>query len=239
MNDINRIAVNSLFKITYGMYIVSSKFNNKLNGYISNTVMQVTSDPVQLAICCSKNNYSSEIIKKSKILSISVLQRETSPDLINLFGYNTGKDINKFENIKYINGFSGVPIVIQDSIVWFECELINIIESGSHNIFICKVIKSETLDFKKEPLTYAYYRDIKKGVAPKNAPTFIDTGKLKTESVYTLSAIKYKCQVCNFIYNPDEGDDKAGIPPGTEFQDLPDDWVCPVCGTKKSNFLKL
>ncbi len=225
--------VKALFKITYGLYIISSKRGEKMNGYIANTVFQVTSEPPQIAIVCNKNNFTAKLIQESEVFSISVLQKETKPDLIGLFGYKCGKNTNKFEHINYAMGKTGAPIVLDDTISWFECEVVQNFDVGSHIIFIGRIINSDLLAEEKEPLTYSYYRNVKKGKAPKNAPTYIK------EDVYekvSTNKKRYKCLVCGHIYDPEEGDPESGIAPGTAFEDLPDDWTCPVCGAKKENF---
>jgi len=233
------IDYSALYKITYGLYIISSKKSDKLSGYISNTVMQVTSDPVQFAVCCNKNNYTAGLIHDSKTFSISALQKDTKDDMIRLFGYNSGRDVDKFEKVNYLTGLTGVPIVTEDTIVWFECELVQTYDVGSHLVFIGKTIKGDTIDINLEPLTYSYYREVKKGVAPKNAPTYIDISKISKSEPQQARLSKYECQVCGYVYDPDDGDSKSGIPGGTAFEDLPDNWLCPVCGTRKSDFEKI
>lgn len=81
-------------------------------------------------------------------------------------------------------------------------------------------------------MTYAYYHEIKGGKAPKTAPTY-NKGANKKE---TKKMKKYVCTVCGYVYEPEKGDPDSGIKPGTPFEQLPDDWVCPVCGADKSAF---
>jgi len=223
----------AFYKLSYGLYVISSKSGDKLNGYIANTAFQVTAEPSQVAISCNKNNLSTGIIGKSKVFSISVLEQDTSADLIGLMGYKSGKDIDKFEDLNYITGKTGAPIVLDHAIAWFDCEVSQTIDVGTHIIFVGKVIDSELIDKNKIPLTYDYYRDVKKGAAPKNAPTYIDKSKLaKTDSKFK----KYECVVCGHIYDEELGDPDSGIIPETKFEDLPEDWVCPTCGAEKSDF---
>ncbi len=223
----------AFFKISYGLYVVSSKDGEKLNGYISNTVFQVTAEPVQFAICCSKNNYTTAMIDNSKAFSISVLNKDASPELIGLFGYQSGKDIDKFKNIEHITGSTGTPILIEDTLAWFDCRVIQTMDVGSHMLFTAEIIDNDLIDAAGEPLTYSYYREVRKGKAPKNAPTYINP-----ESIPDALSGKdrYKCLVCGHIYDPAIGDLEHNIPAGTDFDDLPDDWKCPVCGTDKYSF---
>ncbi len=226
------------FKITYGLYVVSSVLDNKLNGFISNTVFQVTAEPGQFAIACSKNNFTADMIMQSNVFALSALQKETRTDIIGAFGYRSGKDIEKFVNFNYKIGKTGAPILLDDSIAWFECVVSQTVDMGSHILFIGKVVDGDLIDSAGEPLTYAWYRDVKKGKAPKNAPTFIDANKLK-EQAKTNFPQKYTCNACGHIYDPALGDPEHGIPTGTRFEDLPENWVCPVCGAEKTEFSRI
>ncbi len=229
--------VEAFFKVTYGLFVVSTKSNNKLYGYISNTVFQVTAEPAKFAITCSKNNYTSGMILESGIFAFSVLQKETRPDIIGTFGYRTGKDLDKFEKFNFITGKTGSPILMDDTVAWFECKVEQTLDAGSHLLFIGTVIDGDVVDPLAEPLTYTYYREVKKGKAPKNAPTYIDPEKLKQQAQEAVWD-KYYCPSCGYIYDPAIGDPDHGVPAGTRFEDLPGDWVCPVCGTEKIDFIK-
>lgn len=227
--------IEAYFKVTYGLYVVSTAADNKKNGYISNTVFQVTAEPARFAIACSKNNLTADLISKSKTFAVSVLQKDTRPEIIGTFGYKSGRDIDKFNAFKHITGKTGSPILLEDTLAWFECELDQTIDTGSHVLFIGNVVDGDLINPTGEPLTYAYYREVKKGKAPKNAPTFIDPEKLKKQ---TPLYEKYYCTACGYIYDPAVGDPENGIPPGTKFEDLADTWICPVCGTPKEDFAK-
>ena len=229
--------IETYFKISYGLYVVSSVKDNKLNGYISNTVFQVTAEPAKFAIACSKNNYTAEMIQHSRVFSISVLKKETRPDILGTFGYKSGRDTDKFSGFSYKKGTTGVPILIDDTLAWFECKVIQTVDTGTHLLFIGDVVDGDLLNSEEEPLTYAYYREVKKGKAPKNAPTYIDAEKLK-EQVTSVPSDKYYCTACGYVYDPAQGDPEHGIPAGTRFEDLPETWVCPVCGTEKIDFAK-
>jgi rubredoxin/flavin reductase (DIM6/NTAB) family NADH-FMN oxidoreductase RutF len=189
-----------------------------------------------MAISCSKDNYSTSIIQKSRLFSVSILQQEVKPEVIGSFGYRSGADHDKFQDIEYMEGSTGVPIVTEDAIAWFECEVEQEYDAGTHLLFIGKVINFDIIDPEKNPLTYAYYREVKKGAAPKNAPTYIDKSKLEKKVPPAGGLKKYRCLACGLVYDPTVGDEDSGIKPGTAFEDIPDDWVCPVCGTTKDMF---
>lgn len=232
--------IKAFFKLSYGLFVISSKYGDKINGYIANTAFQVTAEPPKLAISCHKDNLSSDIILKSKGFSISVLEKETDPDLIGLFGYNSGKNKNKFEQTNYKYGKTGMPVVLDNTIAYFECEVVDVIDVGTHYLFIGQVVEAESLN-ESEPITYAYYRNVKKGMAPKNAPTYVDKSKLKDEVKPTkenkADGQRFVCEVCSYVYDPAVGDELQNIPPGTPFSELPDDWVCPICAAAKSDFV--
>jgi len=167
----------TFFKLTYGLYIISTSSHGKMNGYVANTAFQVTAEPPQIAISCNKDNFTSHLIEESGLFSISVLEEQASSELIGLFGYKSGKDLNKFENIPYVKGKTGVPIVTKECIAWFECKLINQMDVGSHIVFIGEIIDYGMLHETKDPLTYAYYRNVKKGWTKRRKQTEKNSGK--------------------------------------------------------------
>ena len=173
------INIEALKTISYGLYIVSSGDKINGNGFISNTVFQVSSDPPKFASCCSKDNHTAGIIRSTGSFSVSVLSHEASASLFGTFGFRSGKDINKMEGMEVRFGESGVPVVLNDAIAFLECRVEEVFDVGTHLMFIGELIQADLLDEGKEPLTYRHYREVKKGVAPKNAPTYIDRSKLK------------------------------------------------------------
>ncbi|MCD6239585.1 MAG: rubredoxin [Thermotogae bacterium] len=220
----------ALYKIGYGMYVVTSKMDGKLNGQIANTVFQVTSEPPTIAVSINKQNLTHEFIQKSKAFGVSILSKEAPLKLIGHFGFKTGKEIDKFKDVSYKTGVTGVPIPQDYVTAYLEIEVVNTVDAGTHTIFIGRLANAEVIN-NEEPMTYAYYHESKRGRAPKTAPTYIEEdekgdGKMK----------KYKCKVCGYVYDPEKGDPDSGIKPGTTFEELPDDWVCPVCGAGKEEF---
>jgi flavin reductase (DIM6/NTAB) family NADH-FMN oxidoreductase RutF/rubredoxin len=224
------INFDALFKVSYGLYIVSSGDKNKGNGFISNTVFQVTAEPPQFAACCNKNNYTAQFIQKTGAFSVSVLHKDTSPDIFGRFGYKSGKDFDKMEGMQVRYGNTGVPVVLNDAMAFLECKVVKTFDVGTHLLFIGELVHSEIFDDALEPITYLYYRQIRKGVAPKNAPTYVDESKLENKTDGAVFK-KFKCTACGYIY--DEAKE------GKKFADLPDSWVCPVCGTPKEDFIEV
>jgi flavin reductase (DIM6/NTAB) family NADH-FMN oxidoreductase RutF/rubredoxin len=220
----------ALFKVSYGLYIVCSGDEHKGNGYISNTVFQVTAEPPKFATCCNKDNFTAEFIRKHQAFSVSVLEQEASSEIIGKFGYKSGKDTDKLSGMHIKTGVTGVPIVLNESIACLEFKVVETVDVGTHWMFIAELISAELLDKEKEPLTYLHYRKVKKGFAPKNAPTYIDKSKLEPKPV-GLQEKRYKCPACGYIY--DESVEQK------KFTELPEDWVCPVCGCDKADFIEI
>ena len=241
--SLNMINFEALFKISYGLYIVCSGDDKERNGYISNTVFQVTSQPPKFASCCNKDNYTCSLIEKSGHFSVSVLHQGADADIIGGFGYRSGKDIDKFEGVETINGQTGVPIVLNDCVAFLECRVVDRMDVGTHVIFIGELVDAQVLEDTLEPITYAFYRNIRKGVAPKNAPTYVDKSLLGKGREVTIPEEgtpakdergpkeKYQCPACGYIYDENEEEDA--------FHDLPDSWSCPVCGVDKEDFMKV
>jgi len=220
----------ALWKISYGLYIVSTRFGNTLNGQIANTVFQVTADPVKIVVALNKGNYTHELLKKSKVFSVTILERETPMSLIGTFGFKSGREVNKFEAVEYKMGSSGAPIVTEHALASLECEVEAELDAGTHTLFLARVVGAEVYK-EGQPMTYDYYHEVKNGTVPKTAPMAMEVPKKK----YKM----YRCRICGYIYDPAKGDPEGGIPPDTPFEELPEDWVCPLCGAPKSAFDEL
>ena len=239
---------NALNKLTYGVYVIASGNEKEKNAFIATVAVQVTSQPVQIAIACNKNNYTAEFIEKFGNFSVSVVKREYAPALLGNFGFQSGRDIDKFAKYDCIYGQNtGVPIVTEECLAWFECKLTNKLDVGSHILYIGEVLDAKTLSLNEAPLTYAYYHEVKRGVAPANAPhgapksmETIENQNNKANQINnnqnSTAMKKYVCSVCGYVYDPEKGDPDSGIAPGTAFEDIPDDWSCPLCGVGKSDF---
>ncbi len=229
---------NALRKISYGMYILTSKNGDNINGQIVNSVIQATSDPATIIVCVNHENLTHEFIENSKVFTLSTLSEDTPMNLIGNFGYKSGRDINKFEGINYKTGKNGVPIVLDSAVSFLECELINQMDMGTHTMFVGKAVNGDVLS-DENPMTYAYYHQVKGGKSPKSAPHYVKTeeetdNKMKGDGKMD----KYVCNTCGYVYDPENGDSGAGIESGTQFADLPDDWQCPTCGVSKDEFEK-
>ena len=226
----------TLHKISYGLYVICSKNGEKMNGQIANALFQITAEPPTLAVSINKQNLTHKYIEKSNFFTVSILSENTPMIFIGNFGFKSGRDIDKFKDFKYKLGKAKVPIVLDNTLACIEAKVIDKIDVGTHTIFIGKVEDAEILSEDK-PMTYEYYHKVKGGVSPKTAPTYssmVDKETKKEEEKMD----KYVCKVCGYVYDPEKGDPDGGIAPGTKFEDIPDDWVCPICGVGKEDFEK-
>ena len=227
----------TFFKVSYGLYIVSSKFQDTKAGYIANTVFQVAANPPKFGISCNKDNFTAEIIKKSGAFAFSILGEQASTGLIGDFGYRSGKEIDKFRGVNYFIGETGSPVITDSCVAWFDCRITDTFDVGTHLLFIGDAIASDLINLDIKPLTYKYYREVMKGYSPKNAPTYVEKYQIKSEiSKEAIENELWQCQLCHYTYESEKGDPISGIEPGTKFEDLPDDWTCPICGADKSMF---
>lgn len=225
-----KMDLKALYRLSYGLYVVSSRMGNRFNGQIANTVFQITSEPITVAVSINKQNLTHDFIKESRVFTVSILSKNTPLKLIGHFGFRSGRNVDKFNGVNYKVGVTGAPIVLDSVIAYMEVEVIKEVDVGTHTVFIGKLANAETL-IDGEPMTYAYYHQIKMGVTPKAAPTYIGETSSKIP--------KYKCTICGYIYDQEKGDPDSGVKPGVPFEELPEDWVCPVCGASKSQFKKI
>lgn len=204
--------------ISYGMYLVTT-MNEKPSGCIINTLSQITAANPLISISLNKNNATNKEIKERKEFAVSIISEDTSADIIKKFGYFTSKEINKFEKVKY-QEINKLPVITENMNSYLICKLENTIDCETHDLFIGRVEVAEKVS-NKQPMTYKYYHEVLKGTSPKNAPTYIE--EKKTDA--------YRCTICGHIY--DNSKEKM------KFEDLPEDWVCPICGVGKDMFEKI
>ena len=123
--------------------------------------------------------------------------------------------------------------MLDHTLAYLEARVINRIDVYTHSIFVGELVDADVIK-EGEPITYAYYQQVKRGTTPRSAPSYIaDKKEEKTKMD------QYKCNVCGYIYDPEKGDPDGGIKPGTKFEDIPDDWTCPVCGAEKNQFTRI
>jgi len=191
-------------KITQGMYILTVPGG----GCVVDAVSRAggSGDQALIAVAVAKTNHSHKLLSKNDKFALSVLGEDADPELIQVFGFSSSKDIDKCAKCQ-TEEIAGVPVV-KNSLGYMILEKIDAIENDTHTIFIGKLVEGDVFDAKATPMTYAYYQEHKDDLAPTA------TAQGKTAWV---------CTVCGYVYYGDE---------------VPDDFVCPLCGLGKAYFKK-
>lgn len=174
----------ALFKIGYGLYVVTSRDGDKDNGLIVNTVSQLTDTPLRVAVNINKANYSHDIIKKTGVLNVNCLNNEAPFSIFQKFGFVSGKDKNKFEGEELLRSENGLVILPNYINAFISLKVDNYVDLGTHGMFICTVTESKIIN-NIETMTYNYYQA---NVKPKP-----DTEKKKG----------FVCKVCGYVYEGD------------------------------------
>ncbi len=169
----NKIEEYALQTLSYGVYIISSCLNGKLNAQLANIAFQVTAEPERIAIGIHKDNLTHEYIEKSKVFAVSVVSKSAPMKYILPFGFKSGREFNKLEGIKFKIGTTGCPIPTENILSAIEAKVINEINIDSHTLFIGEIILTHIIT-EGSPLTYMEYHK-RKGKTQKNAPTYIAT----------------------------------------------------------------
>ncbi len=224
----------ALWSMSYGMYLVSARAGDRANGQIANAVFQVAAEPPRVAAAINRENFTHDLIRDGGWFAFSVLAEDVPMELIGLFGFKSGRDVDKLAQVKVREGLHA-PWVVDHALAVSEARVLHTVDAGTHTVFVAEVVAAEVLQ-AGAPLTYAGYH-ARKGKAPKTAPTYRAEPAAEPVPVLRPVAATWTCGVCGYTYDPVEGDPAHGVAPGTPFDDLPADWVCPACGAPKSAFL--
>lgn len=181
-------------------------------GCVINTLTQVASNPAMVIVSVNKENYTHDVIKKNKYFNATSVTENVDMHVIRTFGFSSSKDKNKYNSLNVSKDGHGSLYLVDNMAAMFECEVINDIDLGSHTLFIGKVIDSKVLS-DEAVMTYDYYQRVKKGITPPKAPSFKEEEKTG-----------YRCTICGYVYEGDE---------------LPEDFICPICGAPYSVFKKI
>lgn len=175
----------SLFSIPYGLFLVTSSLHGKPNGLIVNTVTQVTNTPNRVAITINKSNYSHTIIKETGVLNVNCLTTKTPFSIFSTFGFQSGRDKDKFEEISYSVSENGLPVLNDYINTFISLKVTDYVDLDTHGMFICEITESGIIN-SDETVTYNYYqRNIKprpKEQKPKG----------------------YVCRICGYVYEGEE-----------------------------------
>ena len=197
---------NAMFKISYGLYVLTTKDNEKQNGCIVNTVMQVTSNPNRICVAVNKANYTHNILMENKCFNVSVISQKASFDLFKHFGFQSGRDVDKFKDYPYAKkATNDVYYITEGTNAYISAYVKETIDLGTHTLFIADVVNAVVLN-DVPSVTYDYYQ--------KNIKTAPQTDKKKG----------YVCKICGYVY---------------EGEELPEDFICPICKHGAQDFEKI
>ena len=154
----------ALFKLTYGVFVVTSRQNEKDYGCIINSAIQVVDEPNQISIVINKTNYTHDRVKETGLFNISVISERASFDLFKRFGFQSGRVVNKFLGFDGVQrGESGLCYITEGTNAFFSIKVEDMIDLGSHTMFIGQVTQMEILS-EDNSMTYSYYQ---KSIKPK------------------------------------------------------------------------
>ncbi len=201
----------AIYKLSYGLFVLTAKEGEKDNGCIINTAIQAASQPNQLSICVNKANYTHDMIRRTGEFTVSVLAQDAGFELFKHFGFRSGREVDKFE--KYTRcrrGKNGIYYITAGTNAYISVKVNKTEDLGSHTMFIGEITDMEVL--REVPsVTYEYYL---KHIKPK--PQAVGT----TESGQTI----WRCTICGYEYVGEE---------------LPEDFICPLCKHPASDFEKV
>lgn len=191
-----------MYKLTYGLFVLTAKDGDKDNGCIINTAMQVTGDPNRIIIVVNKQNYTHDMIMKTKAFNVSLINTEADFDLFKHFGFQSGRDVDKMAGISFSRSENGIAYLNNMVNGYISGQVISTTDLGSHTMFLADVTDGKVLS-DTESVTYAYYH---KNIKPAPQPA-----KKKG----------WVCKICGYVY---------------EGEELPADFVCPICKHPASDF---
>lgn len=195
----------ALFDVTYGLFVLMAREGEKDNGCIINTVMQVTELPFQMTIAVNKENYTHDMIHRTKEFNLSILDQTTPFKTFEQFGYQSGKEIDKLAGVSIKRSDNQIAYLTDHSCAYISCKVTQEIDLGTHTLFIATITEATKLS-SVEAVSYTYYQT---NIKPKPEST---------------EKKGWRCVICGYIYEGDE---------------LPPDYVCPICKHGVSDFEKL
>jgi flavin reductase (DIM6/NTAB) family NADH-FMN oxidoreductase RutF/rubredoxin len=201
----------AMYKLSYGLFVLTANREGKDNGCIVNTAIQVTSEPNVISIAVNKANLTHDMVMDTRKLTVSILSEAASFDIFKRFGFQSGRDVDKFEGYTYMKrGANGLYYVTEGTNAYISAYVKETVDLGTHTLFIAQVTDMEVLS-DVSSATYEYYQ---KNIKPK--PEAVG----KTKSGETI----WRCTVCGYEYVGEE---------------LPDDFICPICKHPASDFEKV
>lgn len=213
--------------LSYGLYIISSKKDGRPVGCVVNTFAQVTSTPTQVSVAVNKENFTSQGIQQTGAYEVAVMNESASMELIGKFGFHSSAEVDKFADFETAVSEQGLTYVTQSSCAHFSVKVTQEIDLGSHILFIGECVAAEPVA-GDAPMTYAYYHQVKGGKTPPKASSYNGgddaSADAASKSNEAKPKIAWRCKICGHIEYVDE---------------LPEDFVCPVCGVGRELFEKI
>ena len=205
----------ALYSLQYGVFMLGTKAGGKINACITNTCFQAANGPTRIAISVIKQNLTCQMIEESGIFALSVLDRSCSFETIKRFGYQSGRDADKFAGFDYESAGNGCPYIKKGACAVIEAKVCNKLDLGTHMLFIAEVTDAQLLG-NGEPLTYAYYQSNIKPNAAGAGAVGGATGGVEQKPIKG-----WRCKICGYEFT------------GAE---LPSDFECPICGHPAEDF---
>lgn len=217
---IDRTAFRSM---SYGLYLVSSKRDGVPVGCVVNTFSQVTSEPAQVSVAINKENHTTAGIRQSGGFEAVALDESASMELIGTFGFHSSADTDKFASCASAESAQGLPYVTESACAHFSVKVTQELDLGTHILFVGEVVEAERLS-TEPPMTYAYYHEVKGGKTPPRASSYNGPEEAPAPDEPTAPKVAWRCMLCGHIEYADE---------------LPDDFVCPLCGAGRDMFERI
>lgn len=202
---------NAMTDISYGLYIVTTNADGRDNGCVSNTFQQVTASPLQASVCLNKEEFTTGLIEKSGVFTVSILSQKADFSMIEHFGFHSGRDIDKFADFTDCKRVAnGTMAITEGTNAYISVKVNKTIDLGTHMMFVGEVTEQAVLS-DVPSATYTYYQ---RNIKPQ------PQAKASADGNHTV----WRCKVCGYEY---EGDV------------LPDDFICPICKHPASDFEKV
>ena len=211
--------------LSYGMYVIGTRCDGRDYGCVANTFAQVTSSPLQVSVALNKENATTAAVRQAGRFTASCLSEQADMQLIGTFGFHTSTELDKFAQHASARDEAGMPYVAEQCCAWFSAKVVSELDLGTHVLFVGEVQECAKVADAAAPMTYAFYHQVKGGKTPPKASSYLGeeqpVGVPAESNGVEQPKVAWRCTICGHMEYVDE---------------LPDDFVCPVCGVGKEFF---